>query len=153
MATFPSPDPVSIMYTVLGVSISWYVYCVNHIELPHPPIPKARLWFLFPPLVQKALASDICRDGQQQPFCLFSLSLYIVGYVKLDGKKKRMGSWTCLCQPIDSKSIWCASLIPFSYSVWVYVIGLCWKEYEAAPGSHPIKHLSLILVEREIHHF
>jgi hypothetical protein len=143
MATFPSPDPVSIMYTVLGVSISWYVYCVNHIELPHPPIPKARLWFLFPPLVQKALASDICRDGQQQPFCLFSLSLYIVGYVKLDGKKKRMGSWTCLCQPIDSKSIWCASLIPFSYSVWVCVWLACAGKNMRQPPVHIQSNISL----------
>jgi hypothetical protein len=123
----------SCLYYVHCAGCIYFLICLLCKSHRTPPIPKARLWFLFPPLVQKALASDICRDGQQQPFCLFSLSLYIVGYVKLDGKKKRMGSWTCLCQPIDSKSIWCASLIPFSYSVWVCVIGLCWKDIRQPP--------------------
>lgn len=126
--------------------------CKSH-RTPPPTHQQARLlWFLFPSLVQKALASDICRDGQLQPFCLFSLSLSIVGYVKLDGKRKGWGRERAFA----SRSIpnrydvhfWFPLLIP-SGCVWL----ACAGKKKAAPGSHPIKHLSLILVEREIHRF
>lgn len=78
MATFPSPDPVSIMYTtVRGVSISWYVYCVNHIELPHPPTSKLVFFdFCFLPSCRKHQRLTFAVMGSCSPFvCSHSLSL------------------------------------------------------------------------------